>query len=89
MAWTGVGPRDDDDRKIAHELPSNPCSAGAGIAGGHVPHHALSDWGYDEACLRRRMLRCNRSPRWTHYLNPFRLVGYPLAFLIPFPCGTG
>jgi len=43
------------------------------------------DWGYEEAYLRRRMERWNRSPRWMHYLNPFRLVGYPIAFLISFP----
>jgi hypothetical protein len=43
------------------------------------------DWGYEEAYLKRRMLRWKRSPRWMHYLNPLRLAGYPLAFLISFP----
>lgn len=43
------------------------------------------DWGYEEAYLRRRMARWNRSPRWLHFVNPLRLIGYPLAYLISFP----
>jgi hypothetical protein len=42
------------------------------------------DWGYEEAYLKRRIARWMRVPRWTHYLNPLRLLGYPLAWLMSF-----
>ena len=42
------------------------------------------DWGYEEAYLRERMHRWYSVPRWRHYLNPLRLVGYPLALLFAF-----
>ena len=42
----------------------------------------LPDWGYEESYLQKRIGRWERSPRWTHYLNPFRLLGYPIAYLL-------
>lgn len=39
------------------------------------------DWGYEAGYLRERMARWHRVPRWRHYLNPLRLVGYPIAYL--------
>lgn len=42
------------------------------------------DWGYEEAYLRRRMSRWYRLPRWWHFLNPIRLIGYPFANLFAF-----
>lgn len=42
----------------------------------------LPDWGYEESYLQERIGRWESSPRWTHYLNPFRLLGYPLAYLL-------
>ena len=46
------------------------------------------DWGYDEAYLRKRIARWDSIPRWRHYLNPFRLLGYPLAYLLSFGLRT-
>ena len=43
------------------------------------------DWGYEESYLQKRIRRWEGSPRWTHYLNPFRLLGYPLAYLLSLP----
>ena len=40
------------------------------------------DWGYEKSYLQERMRRWYSVPRWRHYLNPLRLVGYPLALLI-------
>ena len=42
------------------------------------------DWGYDESYLRKRMMRWHRIPRWQHYLNPLRLIGYPIAYMFSF-----
>lgn len=42
------------------------------------------DWGYEETYLRRRMQRWYRLPRWWHFLNPIRLIGYPFAILFAF-----
>lgn len=39
------------------------------------------DWGYDERYLRKRLADWQRKPRWVHYLNPFRLIGYPVGYL--------
>ena len=43
---------------------------------------SLPDWGYSEAELRRRMGNWSKMPRWKHYLNPLRIMGYPLALLL-------
>lgn len=40
------------------------------------------DWGYDPDVLERRMQQWYRLPRWKHYLNPLRLIGYPIAYLM-------
>ena len=42
----------------------------------------MPDWGYNEEYLRKRMVRWYSQPYWTHFLNPFRLLGYPLAVLM-------
>lgn len=41
----------------------------------------LPDWGFREDYLRRRVSRWYARPYWTHYLNPLRCVGYPVALL--------
>ncbi|AWV06144.1 hypothetical protein [Marilutibacter maris] len=43
------------------------------------------DWGYDEDYLRQRMRRWHRMARWRQYLNPVRLLGYPIAWLFSLP----
>ena len=40
------------------------------------------DWGYEEVYLKDRMARWYKVPRWRHYLNPLRLLGFPLAMLL-------
>jgi len=45
----------------------------------------LPDWGYEEAYLRERIARWGGIPRWKHYLNPLRLIGNPIAYLLSFP----
>lgn len=42
----------------------------------------MPDWGYDEDYLRRRAEHWYTRPRWQRYLNPLRLIGYPLAALV-------
>ncbi|MEO7862489.1 MAG: hypothetical protein ABIU05_19055 [Nitrospirales bacterium] len=39
------------------------------------------DWGYEEAYLLKRIELWHRLPRWRHYMNPIRIIGYPLAYL--------
>jgi hypothetical protein len=42
------------------------------------------DWGYEEAYLKKRIATWEKTPRWLHYLNPFRLLGYPVAYLLSY-----
>lgn len=39
----------------------------------------MPDWGHSESYLRDRMNKWYAKPYWTHFLNPLRLLGYPLA----------
>jgi len=42
----------------------------------------MPDWGYDEDYLRKRVDRWHARPYWAHFLNPMRVLGYPLAVLM-------
>ena len=42
----------------------------------------MPDWGYDEKYLRNRMRKWESGPRWLHFLNPIRVMGYPLALML-------
>lgn len=42
----------------------------------------MPDWGYNQDYLRKRIRKWNSRPIWVHFLNPFRLLGYPLAILM-------
>lgn len=42
----------------------------------------MPDWGYEEADLRNRMIKWKKIPRKKRYLNPLRIMGYPIAWLI-------
>lgn len=39
----------------------------------------MPDWGYDEKYLRARMHDWYAKPYWRHFLNPLRLLGFPVA----------
>jgi len=39
----------------------------------------MPDCGFDERYLRRRVERWYSRPYWVHFLNPLRILGYPLA----------
>ncbi|WP_163831078.1 hypothetical protein [Spartinivicinus ruber] len=39
----------------------------------------MPDWGYNEEYLRKRMEKWYAKPVWKHYLNPIRILGYPIA----------
>ena len=41
----------------------------------------MPDWGFDEEYLQRRMKRWYERPYWTHFINPLRILGYPVALL--------
>jgi hypothetical protein len=41
----------------------------------------MPDWGYHEEYLRRRAQRWAQRPIWLHFLNPLRLLGYPVALV--------
>lgn len=45
----------------------------------------LPDWGFREDYLRRRADRWYARPYWSHFLNPLRLVGYPVALMFAWP----
>jgi hypothetical protein len=42
----------------------------------------MPDWGYNQEYLRKRLERWYSRPYWTNFLNPLRLLGYPLAVLL-------
>jgi hypothetical protein len=42
------------------------------------------DWGFEKSYLQNRISKWHRQPRWRHYINPLRLVGYPIAYLFSF-----
>lgn len=39
----------------------------------------MPDWGFSDEYLQRRMTRWYAKPYWTHFLNPLRILGYPVA----------
>ena len=41
----------------------------------------MPDWGYSEDYLRNRMKQWYAKPYWRHFLNPLRVLGYPIAVL--------
>ena len=41
----------------------------------------MPDWGYEEEGLRQRMSHWESKPYLLHFINPLRIVGYPIAIL--------
>lgn len=41
----------------------------------------MPDWGFDINYLRERIKRWYSKPYFVHFLNPLRLLGYPVAIL--------
>jgi len=41
----------------------------------------MPGWGYDQEYLKNRMEKWGKSNIFLNYLNPFRIVGYPIALL--------
>ena len=41
----------------------------------------MPDWGYEEEYLKSRMDKWYSKPYWFHFLNPARLLGFPLALV--------
>ena len=41
----------------------------------------MPDWGYDEEYIRNRMNKWYSRPYLLHFLNPMRVLGYPIALL--------
>lgn len=39
----------------------------------------MPDWGYSDQYLRNRIARWYGRPYWVHFLNPLRVLGYPVA----------
>lgn len=45
----------------------------------------MPDWEYDLDCLKMRMEKWYSKPFWVHFLNPLRILGYPVALLLSWP----
>ncbi len=41
----------------------------------------MPDWGYTETFLRQRIEKWYSRPYLLHFVNPFRILGYPIALL--------
>ncbi len=42
----------------------------------------IPDWGYDDNYLKNKIENWHSRAKWTHFLNPFRIIGYPIALLM-------
>ncbi len=42
----------------------------------------MPDWGYNQEYLRRRMTKWYSRQYLFNWLNPFRIVGYPIALIL-------
>ena len=45
----------------------------------------MPDWGYDTEYLKNRMYKWYSKPTWLHFVNPIRILGYPIALLLSMP----
>lgn len=41
----------------------------------------MPDWGYEEEYLRKRIAKWESVPILLHFLNPVRIIGYPIALI--------
>jgi hypothetical protein len=41
----------------------------------------MPDWAYEDDYLRARMKKWYAKPYWTHFINPLRILGFPLALI--------
>lgn len=44
----------------------------------------MPDWGYDEDYLKQRITKWHTKPKWFWFLNPIRIIGYPLSLLMSY-----
>ena len=44
----------------------------------------MPDWGYNDDYLKERMSKWYSKPYWLHFLNPFRVLGYPLSLVFSY-----
>lgn len=42
----------------------------------------IPDWGYEEEHLKEKIKKWKKYPIFIHFLNPARLIGYPLSVLM-------
>jgi len=42
----------------------------------------MPDWGYEEDFIKKKMEKWYSKPIWYHFLNPIRLIGYPIAIVV-------
>ena len=42
----------------------------------------MPDWGYEPEYLRKRMSEWYSKPYWMHFINPIRILGYPIALVL-------
>ncbi|WP_018623587.1 hypothetical protein [Kangiella aquimarina] len=41
----------------------------------------MPDWCYDEEYLKARMKKWYAKPYWSHFINPIRILGYPISII--------
>ncbi len=42
----------------------------------------MPDWGYDKEHIEKRIAKWYSKPYWVHFLNPIRVLGFPVALLL-------
>lgn len=97
MEWTEIGLDDSDYPKIAESIKriepnwkvvnriivGDVCASFAVDSILVIPcWMMMPDWGYEEDYLKKRILKWNSKPRWFWFLNPIRIVGYPVSILL-------
>lgn len=74
----GVGDLDEVDRLFYRDICAS-FAVDAFLVFPLMLWMLMPDWGYSDEYLRNRIARWYGRPYWSHFLNPLRVLGYPVA----------
>jgi len=74
----GVGDLDEVDRLFYRDICAS-FAVDAFLVFPLMLWMLMPDWGYSDKYLRNRIARWYSRPYWVHFLNPLRMLGYPVA----------
>ncbi len=98
-AWTEIGLGDDEYPDIAKSIRDiepnwekvnsiilrDVCSSFAVDSILVIPFWMMMpDWSYDEGYITQRIRRWKSRPYWLHFINPIRILGYPISLFFSY-----